>query len=1470
MKRAAWVFGISLVVLVVVVAAGLVFLLQSGPGQHFALRSAVNLVDRQINGTLRVEGIRSAGLLRGLTLDGISIRDAEGRSFLEADSARVGYSVRGILSRDIVLEPLELWRPRIIVETLPGDTISNVQRIFATPPRDPVDPGAEPAASTLRLELRRAELHDGTFTLRIPDAEPSVFSGIDARIRHAILLDPEAPGEWFEFDRLALTGELGGIGEGPFRVEEFRGEIRRVGTRLEVDADPLRFPETRLDGTLVLDWTDGLQLELDVEADPFQALDLAWLDPRIPRVEGRFLLLAEGPVNSGTWRFDSVDLRTDRDRVTGRFAFQLGEELRILESDVQAEVHLALLDPWLEEPLPVQGRIRGDARLSGALNALRLDGRAVFDDPERGIPASEARFTGVVNSATGTVTGLDLRVDPLRLETLRAFLPDSDLALVGEGSLVLQATGNLDRGLDLEARLVHSTAIVDMSRVSAVGRVRREDGRLHLDLDTSFDPISFGGVERATGLDLPVEGTLEGELRLVGLLSDLTATGALRTAGGPLQVMAQLDVTDPARGYRLEGVTAGLELDAFLRTAPEGSTVTGRFRVEGAGFDPATLVARAEVYLDESRWGQLVVDAGELQATAAEGRLRVLALELVSPLGLLEGTGDLALSAEAPAGEVELRWSLADMSALRPLLLGQEQVDPDTLSTMERAFREMEGIDDDATTAMALRGSAQGVLRLAGGIDDLAAELTLSGTDMAWMETEVEAADVRATARVERTEERLRITAVGGDARLESAAWGRFHFEEVALEARGTPDLMDVRLDLRRNGAEAYFTEGQVNRDGARVEYRVADLLLDLDDVSWRLSRPSVVSWEDGRIEVVDLEVTRPAENGVPVLMRLEGSAELDGPLDLEVQAAGVDLARLGSILQLDPSPGGLLDMDLAITGVASAPLAQGRILMTELVYADTRLSRVAGTVNYADEQALIRLEVDQNGNRLLTASGSYPLNLALGDVETRFPAREVDLLVELDDLPLATVLGPLEVFEGVTGSLEGRVELRGQPADVRPSGSLRLRGGGFSLPEIGLAPSNVEASFTVTPDGLVAVDAEARSVGPVQLTGVMDLSDLTNPLFELDARLDGFQAVNRRDLEGRVSGTIFLRGSYNEPRVTGSIRVDQANLFLEEFARSAEVIDLTDPLFFERSFLGDPGVDALRPELEAARNPFLDNLRVDADLSIPRDVWLRSREMNVEIGGDLIVTFDRSEREILLVGTVQAVRGTYNAFGRQFQVRSGSVDFVGTPGINPALSIEAVHRLRQQGGDPLDIVAQLQGTLLSPRITLSSDAAVNISESDLISYLIFGRPSYALGSAESRMLGDAAISAGIGAAAGQLSTLVGQQVGLDFFSITQAQDAGAGFSALSSEGLVDTQVELGQYVTDNIFLALVLRPLRGIGGSQAQIPGARVEWRFTDLWTFNAYVEDRFGREGVFTFGEAGLQVNRIFGLELFRDWGY
>jgi translocation and assembly module TamB len=482
-----------------------------------------------------------------------------------------------------------------------------------------------------------------------------------------------------------------------------------------------------------------------------------------------------------------------------------------------------------------------------------------------------------------------------------------------------------------------------------------------------------------------------------------------------------------------------------------------------------------------------------------------------------------------------------------------------------------------------------------------------------------------------------------------------------------------------------------------------------------------------------------------------------------------------------------------------------------------------------------------------------------------------VDLVLSVDSLPAATLLAMLEPLEDVEGILDGQMEFRGPPRDLRPSGALRLSGGALSLPEIGLRPRGIEAEFTVEPDGVVRVTAEARSAGTAHVEGTVDLSDLTDPGFDLQIDASGFQAVDRRDLEARIGGTVNLAGSYTRPRITGSVRVEQGEMFLEEFARTAEVVDLTDPAFFD---VVDTTLVAVRPVLEAAQNPFLQNLRVDVDLGIQRDFWLRSREMNVEILGDLIVAFDRARTEILLVGTLEANRGNYVAFGRQFQVRGGTVEFVGTPGVNPSLNIEAVNRLRREGGEPLDIVASVQGTLMNPRISLTSDAQPPIAQSDLISYLIFGRPAYALGSGETSVLEGAAgagVSAVTGTIATQLSQVLARQIGLDFFTITQAQQTdGAGLAPSLGGTFAGTQIEVGQYLRENLFLALVLRPLRGIGGTQANLPGARLEWRFSDTWTMEGFVEDRFGRQGVISFGEAGLRVSRIFGVELYREWGY
>src|SRR5690606_38411612 len=120
--------------------------------------------------------------------------------------------------------------------------------------------------------------------------------------------------------------------------------------------------------------------------------------------------------------------------------------------------------------------------------------------------------------------------------------------------------------------------------------------------------------------------------------------------------------------------------------------------------------------------------------------------------------------------------------------------------------------------------------------------------------------------------------------------------------------------------------------------------------------------------------------------------------------------------------------------------------------------------------------------------------------------------------------------------------------------------------------------------------------------------------------------------------------GTFDRPLIEGlgpeeGLRVESGVLYLEEFVRSATVVDLSDPRFEEFLDLTEPETRLI----EESRNPFMQNLRVNVDLAVAQDTWLRSTEMDVEMAGNLRVSYDREQVEIVLTGVLDAVRGQYN-----------------------------------------------------------------------------------------------------------------------------------------------------------------------------------------------------------------------------------
>jgi translocation and assembly module TamB len=590
----------------------------------------------------------------------------------------------------------------------------------------------------------------------------------------------------------------------------------------------------------------------------------------------------------------------------------------------------------------------------------------------------------------------------------------------------------------------------------------------------------------------------------------------------------------------------------------------------------------------------------------------------------------------------------------------------------------------------------------------------------------------------------------------------------------------------------------------------------------------------------------------------------------------GLHLEQVLHMTQLDDiSLGGHVELSLTVHGPAEDAEIIGEFLIDEPQYGAMELTRVEGRVDYANRRAAFEIDGWDGTRAALHAAGETPVDLGFVGVEDRIPDGPLDVTISADSLDAAIALSYVTTLEQVAGVVSGDVHIGGTTAEPEPDGALTLRDGAWSIEAIGVRHERVDGDLRLLPDRTVEVDVATGTTGRSEVHGVVLLAPLRDPALDLTFSFDGFPAVVRPDIEGLISGEFVLSGTYRRPLAQGDLTVDESTVYVDEIRRAAEVVDLRDPFLFQSGITVDTTALINQPLIAGLRNPFFDNLRVNVNLSVPSDTWLRSIETDVEIGGDLLVRYDRPAGDFVLIGELQALRGTHLVLGRTFEIDGGTVGFIGRPGMNPSLDIQASSRIRRFDEQPLEIQAQVEGTLVRPLVTLSTDEA-GLGQSDLVSYLVFGQSTSQVGG-RGQVLGDFgaassayAVTQGVvsyvgGRLVNQFGSALGRGLGLDYVSIETG-----GRGSLEGGYLLDTQIEFGQYVSDDVFVVIVWRPTQSGAQEQNNLAGARVEWAFTDDYTFEAFREDRFLRSGS-PFGASGLQGDEsIWGVFFFREWGY
>ncbi|MCG6989863.1 MAG: translocation/assembly module TamB domain-containing protein [Gemmatimonadetes bacterium] len=1470
-------------------------LVKSDRGQRLVLDAVLSRVRGALAGELVVDGIHSRNLLGGVTLLGVHMSAAAGRPAVTADSLQVRYSLLSLIRHAPRIRSLTVWGPVVRIMHLAGDTDTNVAQLQA-----PDSSAADSLASPLGLALASVRVVGGTVevlspvggdvsqdvpTVPSPDGKGRLrrlaLDSLSLELRD-VVLTPSAGRKLA--GRLASLSAKVSVLDRPIRVVDARGGVTAGDAGFHLGDAQIKLPGSTLGGTLALGPRSGDSgpwgFTMDVRTEGGASLsDFDWLDPRIPRgtLSGRI----------GVTAFNSTDVELRKVRVELE-ASQLdvdggvtvddgGLQLRTLSVDARPLV-LGRLEPWIGRTLPLDGWLSGHATFSGRLDTLAASGRVTLVPVGHGGAPTTLAFDGTLHLAGSDpgVTKLTADLDPLSFDVLDVLQPK--LAVHGAGRATVQGTGRVDEGLRFTANIVHMGDSLPDSRVALGGSVRRSSTQNNWNLDVRGDlsPLSLALVEGAAP-SLDLRGAASGSLRVRGPVSALHVTGDLHVAQGTLGLDGTVNARDPAQGYRLSAKLEDVRASEVVGVLPDPSVMSGRLTLDGRGVTLDSLRARGSLVAVASRVGGLHVDSVTALLSAADGQLTVDTLDADVGGMRVWGSGGLGLVAGS-AGEARLMFHTDSLLGLRSVFLGDSVRTRDGLSSLELEFLRMQGVNPDTLPTkaeVAMSGSLDGSVTLSGSLPALDVEGSASVRKGVFGTDSVGEGDIGFWARrALSTDRELHATV---DVKQVDALGRDYTHIRADADLKGRTGRASA--DVERDASERYVAAGEFTLGHGAGSVRVDTLTLHLDSLTWRNRRPVRLAWDSVGITVHDLDIERPGND--PMHLTAEGTLAWQGDSDFQVEARGLHLERVGRIAQReDLALGGRLDLGLRLTGPAASPLIDGSFEVREPRFEDLALARVAGEVHYRDRLAQVRLDADEQGRRVLDVQGSVPVNLALRETGSRVGSSPMDVRVRADSLDASVALRYLTSLQNVTGTVSGDFHIGGTLDTPEPSGVLRLTRAGWNIAALGVRHSDVEGTLTLKPDRTVQVALTGHTRdGSSTVNGTVTLAPVRNPALDLKIDFHNFEAVNRSDVNGSLSGEVHLGGTYRLPFVQGDLTVDHSNLFVEEFARSADVVDLTDPRIFD---VVDTTSLEERPLLAAIRNPFMDNLRVEVNLSVPRDSWLRSEDMNVEIGGKLLVRYDRSRRDIVMVGQLQALRGSYSVLGRRFEVQQGgggTVDFIGTPGINPTLDIQAVAQVRRVDADPLSVTATVSGDLAQPRVTLSSDEQ-GVSQSDLISYLVFGRPSSEFATGQSKfaqgaagsILG-AAANAGVtylsGTVATHLGSALSRQIGfIDYLSVNQSGGYGVASGSLAGSALTDTEVEFGKYWGNKVFFILIFRPRPQ--PSQNHFAGARAEVALSGNYNVQGYWEDRFLQSGVTGFGDLARQASRVIGVFIFRSWGY
>ncbi len=1188
--------------------------------------------------------------------------------------------------------------------------------------------------------------------------------------------------------------------------------------------------------------------------------------------------------------------------------------------------------------LTVDGTVTGTVSLDGSVHGrLAVDADVIHNGAATG--RSHVLARGGIDLGNGVAArDLVVRMEPLRLALVEALASPLPVGGIVTGRATINGSPGAALSADLD--VVHR----DTTGVSHVtGSVRLEPGGPGRVLDArlrapSLALATVGRFIPAAALRGSGSATLvaRGPLDRLGVDLDLATPG-----GGNVALEGSLDAAHPGRRYDLDTRFTAFDAAAFSARAP-GTELWGTASVVGAGTDPATLRADIDVTLVDSlserrARGDVRGGGAQIRARVADGvaDIRQADIRVASATASIEGTLGLGPHASGSLHYTLRIDSLSDFAAfvpedtaarpapgLRPAIQArrlaiarEDSIRRAQATAVQRAATgrppepalEVDTLppipSDSLSGSVRLAGTASGGLHrlaahLGATLEDVVAlgyrvgggKLTLDAEGLALAGPSAPSAQPASPANPRPVGEpaagRL---AVRLDADLDSVQAAGFAFDSLHAHVEHAGGLTEgegsVRLAIRQDPDRDYRLNAAYELALDRRSVRLDSLALRFDTTYWRSTAPSAITWGRGGVALDHLELV--SDHGARIYA--EGRLPGEGGSAGEGRAAGeglvveirrLQVAQLIGLVQDTLDATGILDLQARVQGTMSEPRAEATVSLTDATFRGTVLPRIDGSLGWAGGTLESDLTLAASG--VHTAAAGTVLATVRGHVDLAGPAgpRRLDLTVRADSLPLESLPSFTDAVSDVRGRVRGDVRVAGTLDDPVLSGAVDLDLGRLDITQPGVPLREVTGRLRLDGTRLFLDSLTALSGGGrTRVAGTVELDGENGPAADLQLRAEDALVMNNDLAENlHADADLHLFGPISSLAVTGTARVRGGIIHVPLDRGNA--LDLSGAEAQTAIAASDVVKRAVPPH-----NSVLQGLRADVSLRVDRNTWVRALDGTVEIytpddGAPLAIRYSGARGLPVLDGVVHAERGEWTFAGKRFELTTGTATFLQTAELDPQLQLTAVHDVVRPGQDPLEIQITVGGHLQQPVVTLSSNAQPPLSQTDLISFLVFGSASGSIMPASGSGLA--------GGSAGQLGALASQQLasvalgslfqrtfqgvearpgryGLDVLRIsaTELPDELA-FDSYFQNVLRGTQVEAGKYLTPQLFVAA-----RGRTTTEAW-PGLRAEYRTPSGFRLTSSWEPRY-LPLLPTLGTSQTaDQTRALSLFLFKKWRY